>query len=852
MIFYIYTNVSNFEIYIENGSFLPNKILKTNNFYDSIASKEPDYLLVTHQKLSLEILNKYCKVGSIEPIVVSIELDFSESREFLIISNDGETRHDLFSNYNLENDFGIYLDFYLSSLNIKEIIAINRNYYPGIFDGFHLPSSLVNNSLTWSGDKSISTPIDLKVRIKENSNLINLSLIDKIKTSILLAINNSVKIKKTNNIYLASNIDYLGYKLLTKSYNKEIEDKLIIISNQPNPFESIIISGIETLLYYLLTDNSLVLNSIIRNDSDSETIMLATLMSVFSESKESTANELITKISSKYTNLVQETGVNKLESKLFEKLNNSLETMVNDIDGFYDPNNQLFRITYALIMNFESNLNQLEEYINYHKIPEADIAIIKFIFGLVIGYKNLSTDYKKQIDLVKEVEEVVSKIYNKSIYFKATNKNNIIETNLTLNNIEHYYCTIAIFDIKKLMKDIKSNLKIPELTKENLGKEFSKITRVNRKRVSNQLVQLSTFNKILNFYKKYIELEKWNMDNNSQQSDFISFIKTNPTRVNVLYEQIITYGKSGFKDEVEFDKTCELAISIYLKYHDYSRSNNIMQFYKTSVVPERRSTWFTFYSLIIYGKRNPTYYLKNPNVFWNRVNNLVESGFDLEKIDLAIFDFLYDTLKIANNNEENYLDYLLDFTSHYTENKINYSNQANVFISRIYTEIHSSRKNKRPFRQDIVAFKKVQEVVLSSSKLLIEPDQEIGLNDSNKKVIIIGEIATSPKLFGIAEQYGITKDQIILIKKLTEINNFSFDNIKYNPDYIGIIADAFKATEEELEFYRLTLHKLKNEIGFPLVIEYVNNIKTSSDSEIIRKSLQDFIMLELRIINNQL
>jgi hypothetical protein len=348
----------------------------------------------------------------------------------------------------------------------------------------------------------------LKVRIKENSNLINLSLIDKIKTSILLAINKSVKIKKTNNIYLASNINYLGYKLLTKSYNKEIEDKLIIISNQPNPFESIIISGIETLLYYLLTDNSLVLNSIIRNDSDSETIMLATLMSVFSESKESTANELITKISSKYTNLVQETGVNKLESKLFEKLNNSLETMVNDIDGFYDPNNQLFRITYALIMNFESNLNQLEEYINYHKIPEADIAIIKFIFGLVIGYKNLSTDYKKQIDLVKEVEEVVSKIYNKSIYFKATNKNNIIETNLTLNNIEHYYCTIAIFDIKKLMKDIKSNLKIPELTKENLGKEFSKITRVNRKRASNQLVQLSTFNEIQNFYKKYVELEK--------------------------------------------------------------------------------------------------------------------------------------------------------------------------------------------------------------------------------------------------------------------------------------------------------------------------------------------------------
>jgi hypothetical protein len=28
---------------------------------------------------------------------------------------------------------------------------------------------------------------------------------------------------------------------------------------------------------------------------------------------------------------------------------------------------------------------------------------------------------------------------------------------LTLNNIEHYYCTIAIFDIKNLMKDISWN-----------------------------------------------------------------------------------------------------------------------------------------------------------------------------------------------------------------------------------------------------------------------------------------------------------------------------------------------------------------------------------------------------------
>jgi hypothetical protein len=91
---------------------------------------------------------------------------------------------------------------------------------------------------------------------------------------------------------------------------------------------------------------------------------------------------------------------------------------------------------------------------------------------------------------------------------------------------------------------------------------------------------------------------------------------------NDLYDAIISDGFRAFSTMQDFSMGCYLAVQICLQYDDYLNSNNIIQCYKNDTRNKKKDEWFWVYSIKIYGKRTPIYFLIHPEKLDTKLKNI--------------------------------------------------------------------------------------------------------------------------------------------------------------------------------------------------------------------------------------
>lgn len=117
---------------------------------------------------------------------------------------------------------------------------------------------------------------------------------------------------------------------------------------------------------------------------------------------------------------------------------------------------------------------------------------------------------------------------------------------------------------------------------------------------------------------------------------------------NYLYDAIVSQGSRAFANIDEYNDACEFAVNICIVYDDYVKSNNILQCYRNSTTSELKA-WYYLFSIIVYGYRNPFYFINKPDNLIDKINKCNKNP-DVDEALLKVFKH-YSDLYTSSNEE---------------------------------------------------------------------------------------------------------------------------------------------------------------------------------------------------------
>jgi hypothetical protein len=329
------------------------------------------------------------------------------------------------------------------------------------------------------------------------------------------------------------------------------------------------------------------------------------------------------------------------------------------------------------------------------------------------------------------------------------------------------------------------------------------------------------------------------------------------SNVNKVYDIIVGDGLTKFSSLASFSDICEKSISIYLQYNDYIHSNNILQVFRTIVDEHNWPSWFHYYSLVIYSKRVPKYYLENPNLFWERVRLAsIDNKINKDSLEIAIVYYLKSAVELANKYNDNILLLIDKFSDYYLTKKINFSMKINSLILRLkmanQKAVDEQNFNKKDF---INSLSDVEITAIPEAKVEIDfqIEQDIKINNDKSKIIIIGDTAINENIIlGIAKEYGYAKYQIEIHSDYTKIKSRDFDFIKYNSNYIGIIVGPVPHSSKSSGEYSSLLSKLESEQGYPKVSRALASGALKITKTSLKKSFEEITVDYLKSRANEI
>lgn len=295
---------------------------------------------------------------------------------------------------------------------------------------------------------------------------------------------------------------------------------------------------------------------------------------------------------------------------------------------------------------------------------------------------------------------------------------------------------------------------------------------------------------------------------------------------DLLYDAIVRSGPDAFDSKDDFSAACKLTTEICLKHDDYVNSNNILQSYKHNYKKRiDRDPWHARYSILVYGVRTPTYYIKTPKKLAHKIED-AHKGISTEKIDYTlskVMDFYID--KLASRFEDDLRSEFLDFTDYFIKDEFKDFNQFQFALNEL-----------RKFLNQDIDYEDIEIIPPEDSKVYDEyPDifkRDLSSQDEtmtaalyieNPELHIIGNASVNKQTMEkIASNYGFSKNQLEF-KSYDEIKNRGIDKYiqshRYSQRVAAIIVGPVPHKVKGMKDHSSLIEALKNTQGAPFTIE---------------------------------
>lgn len=348
-------------------------------------------------------------------------------------------------------------------------------------------------------------------------------------------------------------------------------------------------------------------------------------------------------------------------------------------------------------------------------------------------------------------------------------------------------------------------------------------------------------------------------------------------RIVELVDLAIDNGLNVFCNPTEFFDAVRLAAAISFEYHDYKLVTHYLYplihgetklpdwvylYYSSAMIHSsalkaraKRPDKLFYYLDYISDKESK--YIDKRNSIYKEFLNLIVDGYCEGKIEeIAIEQIVNKGLGYRLNNSKSLLDFADFFgcTVHIPPIDILPSKESEEEILRLKAlvsklnlelqeknatievlvkenvDLQSSSDQDLPEEIETVIEKQAVVENKTSERL---PDGR-SLLRNNQQILVLGATKVKEKhLQGIAGEYGFDKDQLEYVLDYDEAKDYTERIKPFGSHYVGIIVGPMPHKTSGLEGYSSTIEMMKNEEGYPHIIEAKdesNTLKLSKSS----------------------
>ena len=272
-----------------------------------------------------------------------------------------------------------------------------------------------------------------------------------------------------------------------------------------------------------------------------------------------------------------------------------------------------------------------------------------------------------------------------------------------------------------------------------------------------------------------------------------------------FYAKLMREGIKAFSDEHAFSEACQGLLKICLSVNDYINANNILQCYK-SEIKRNRSAWYHYYSIIVHGKRYPSYFLNHPESLVKKIDRFLKSESN-QSLNIVLTNLLYFYIKLYDNYRDVFKDKLIEFSDYFLKNPL-----------ESFPKFNNGIKQLSLFLKGTIDFEDIdfdsQQVVLKEEE---SPKEETYIvYNKNPKVLIIGALSLGKdKVYGIAKKIGFKKEQIEIVHDFNVIKTFDISKVRNNLNYCGIIFGPVPHSSKSMNNDTSIITHVENTVGYP-------------------------------------
>ena len=276
-----------------------------------------------------------------------------------------------------------------------------------------------------------------------------------------------------------------------------------------------------------------------------------------------------------------------------------------------------------------------------------------------------------------------------------------------------------------------------------------------------------------------------------------------------LYKRLLIEGIKAFNTEDDFSEACHVLLKLCLSVNDYINANNVLQCYKSDI-KRNRNAWYHYYSIIVHGKRYPSYFLNNPEHLVKKIDRYAKSESD-QSLSIVLINLLYFYIKLYDNYRDVFKEKLVYFSDYFLNTPLDDFTKFNNGIEQLSALL----KEKIDFED--IDFD-LKEIVVKEKEIDKEEEEtnDVVIYNKDPKVLVIGALSLGKdKVYGIAKKIGFKKQQIEILQDFNVIKTYDISKIRNNPNYCGIIFGPVPHSSKSMNSDTSLITHVENNEGYP-------------------------------------
>jgi len=302
-----------------------------------------------------------------------------------------------------------------------------------------------------------------------------------------------------------------------------------------------------------------------------------------------------------------------------------------------------------------------------------------------------------------------------------------------------------------------------------------------------------------------------------------------------LYPRITEEGRDSFESDQVFEQAVYQCVRLCLSVNDYIHANNLLQCYKEEV-RRNRPPWYHYYSMLVYGKRLPEYFLRKPGRLRKKIARYQKIG-STSTLQTALVNLLLFYARLHEHYPGRFTDAIRNFCTYFTEHPF----ETLPGFKKGIEELEALIDGAIDFEDVTFDVVRGPETLKVEEKKAFEapsrPEDSDVVYAEDAKVIILGDMQISKhEAQKLAKVHGFDKDRVEIVD-YDDVQNFNIHKLRHNENYCGIIFGPIPHSATGAEGDSSLISHVENTDGYPHHVRATAR-QSQHDLKITKKSLK--------------